>query len=435
MCIYGCTMVSLARILLFATYCVIVNSTAASRVLELSDRFLDIHKEGQWLIMMYAPWCAHCKRLEPIWAHVAQYLHATSIRVGRIDCTRFTSVAHSFKIKGYPTILFLSGNHHFVYNGDRTRDEIVKFAMRLSGPPVQEITKSTSFNTLKKDKDLYFLYVGEKSGMLWDVYHNIAATFQPHAFFYQSHPVVVDKHAPIEKTPTLLVYKENVHYNFTDYKITDRKKLNDTLYKWVNAERFSTFPKVTRGNINQLFMTNKNLVLAVLEENQLEEVPPNMLEFKDMVESVIKMKRQKYHDDFQFGWIANPDLVNSIAMMVVPLPSLIVINSTTNHHYIPEDEPEKLTPHVIELFLEQIQHESVPKYGGNSIIVRIYRSWFEVRFALASMWQGNPILTLVLFGLPAGFLSLICYNIWCPDIFDADEEEEEYAGSSHIKKD
>jgi thioredoxin domain-containing protein 10 len=48
-----------------------------------------------------------------------------------------------------------------------------------------------------------------------DVYHNIAATFQPHAFFYQSHPVVVNKHAPIEKTPALFVYKESVHYNFT----------------------------------------------------------------------------------------------------------------------------------------------------------------------------------------------------------------------------
>jgi thioredoxin domain-containing protein 10 len=61
----------------------------------------------------------------------------------------------------------LNGNQHFVYNGDRTRDEIVKFATRLSGPPVQEITKTTSFGTLKKDKDLYFLYVGEKSGILW----------------------------------------------------------------------------------------------------------------------------------------------------------------------------------------------------------------------------------------------------------------------------
>jgi len=72
--------------------------------------------------------------------------------------------------------------------------------------------------------------------------------------------------------------------------------MNETLYKWVNAERFPTFPKVTGGNINQLFLTNKNLVLAVVEENQLEEVTPDMLEFRDMVESVIKNKRDKYHE-------------------------------------------------------------------------------------------------------------------------------------------
>ncbi|KAL7291385.1 protein disulfide-isomerase TMX3 [Trichogramma pretiosum] len=428
-------MVSLIRLFIFIACTVIVSSTEASRVLELSDKLLDIHKEGPWLIMMYAPWCAHCKRLEPVWAHVAQYLHSTSIRVGRIDCTRFKNVAHTFQIKGFPTIMFFKGDQQFVYNGDRTRDEIVKFALRLSGPVVQEVTRTTSFDTLKKDREVYFLYVGERSGMIWDIYHNVASIFQPHAFFYQSHPVVVDKHAPIVKTPTLFVYKENSHYNFSGHDITDRKKLNETIYKWVNAERFPTFPKVTQGNIYQLYLTGKNLVLAVVEENPLEEVSPDMLEFKDMVESVIKRKRQKYHDHFQFGWVANPELVNRIAMMVVPLPSLIVINTTTNHHYFPEDEPEKLTPHAIELFLEHIRNENAPKYGGNSFVVKIYRSWFEVKSSLVSMWQGNPILTLVLFGLPAGFLSLICYNIWCPDIFDADDEEEENAEASHKKKD
>lgn len=40
------------------------------------------------------------------------------------------------------------------------------------------------------------------------------------------------------------------------------------------------------------------------------------------------------------------------------------------------------------------------------------------------MWKGNPVLTTVIFGLPAGFLSLICYGICCPDILDADDEEE-----------
>lgn len=59
------------------------------------------------------------------------------------------------------------GQQQFTYNGDRTKDEIVKFALRLNGPPVQEVTKMESFDTLRKDRDLYFLYVGERASPLW----------------------------------------------------------------------------------------------------------------------------------------------------------------------------------------------------------------------------------------------------------------------------
>lgn len=64
-------------------------------------------------------------------------------------------------------------------------------------------------------------------------------------------------------------------------------------------------------------------------------------------------------------------------------------------------------------------------YGGNSVAVRIYRTYFEARTSLADMWKGNPVLTTVLFGLPLGFLSLILYSICCSDILDAEEDEEE----------
>lgn len=112
-------------------------------------------------------------------------------------------------------VISLKGDQEFTYNGDRTKEEIVKFALRLTGPAVQEITKTQSFATIKSDRDLYFLYVGERTGPLWNLYHRTAEVFQPHAFFYQSHPTVVDKHAPVQSTPVIFVYKENSHYNFT----------------------------------------------------------------------------------------------------------------------------------------------------------------------------------------------------------------------------
>lgn len=104
----------------------------------------------------------------------------------------------------------------------------------------------------------------------------------------------VSKSKGKKKIIIYIAYQCSIHP--AGHNLSDTEYVNETLYKWVNAERFPTFPKVTRGNINQLFLTNKNLVLAIVEENQLEEVAPDMLEFRDMVESVIKNKRNKYHE-------------------------------------------------------------------------------------------------------------------------------------------
>ena len=54
--------------------------------------------------------------------------------------------------------------------------------------------------------------------------------------------------------------------------------LNESLTRWVNEERFPSFGKITRFNINTLMETNKYLVMAVVEENQVREIPSHMQE-------------------------------------------------------------------------------------------------------------------------------------------------------------
>lgn len=94
---YSC----LNKIVYFTVLC----GVSSSRVLELSDKFIDISNDGVWFVKFYAPWCAHCRRLEPVWAHVAQTLYSTPIKVAKVDCTRFNAVATHFKIRAYPTIM------------------------------------------------------------------------------------------------------------------------------------------------------------------------------------------------------------------------------------------------------------------------------------------------------------------------------------------
>lgn len=217
-------------------------------------------------------------------------------------------------------------------------------------------------DNLKTHNALFFMYVGSQEGHLWDIYNQVAEHFQPHGFFYAASTEIAKRHVDIDDLPAVFVYKESMHYFFSvePSDENDASALNNTLYDWVNEERFETFPKITRGNIHQMMKTKKNLVLAVVEENKLLEISTEMVEFRDMVESVIRKKRDLYHKTFQFGWIGSPDLANSIAMTVLPLPYLLVLNSTTNHHHIPEDEPKELTAEAIDMFLQQIANDTAP---------------------------------------------------------------------------
>ncbi|KAI5716811.1 hypothetical protein M8J76_012751 [Diaphorina citri] len=248
----------LAVILVFGC---LLSLSGASKVVELSDRFIDIiNEESSWLIMFYAPWCAHCKRLEPIWAHVAQNLaRVSSIRVGKLDCTVHTNTCRKFNVRMYPTIMFIKGTDiHFTFQGDRNTEDIINFALRVSGPPVLKITKSKSIEELKNKNQVFFLYVGppDTNHPLYAGYHSVATKFQPLSFFYS--------------------------------------------------------------------LANHEFLQTHVE----------------------------------FGWIGSPELANRIAMQYLSLPHLIVLNSTTNHHHIPQDEPLQLTHEAVVMFLDSVLNQS-----------------------------------------------------------------------------
>ena len=116
--------------------------------------------------------------------------------------------------------------------------------------------------------------------------------------------------------------------------------------------------------------TRKYVVMAVLEENKIGEITPEMEDFRGMLRSVHSRNLVRYRDHFQFGWTGEPGLANSVAMETLALPNLIVINSTTFQHYLPDDDPVELTAEAIQIFLDGVLDNTVPVYGGSTYSVR-----------------------------------------------------------------
>jgi thioredoxin domain-containing protein 10 len=405
-----------------------VRLVSGNRVFELSDKFLELYKKDpkSWLIKFYAPWCHHCKQLEPVYMQVAQRLHneEVGVHVARVDCTRFVSMATHFSVKGFPTLLFVRGSKQVEYHGDRSKEEIVDFAKRLNGPSIRPINHCYDLDILLDSHRVYFLFVGPE---IHPNYTSVADDFHSTNWFYH-----IPTHCENFTNNGIHVVKASLNGKIvTKYENGSDVLLNE----WVKFQRFPQFVKVTTGNFNMLLNSRKLLVLALVEEHHSvgKLASGKHEEFRDLLEAV----SHTYDDGnrFIFGWCSHLDMINSVAMKTIePLPQLIAINSSSLQYHLLED---KLLPQNVIKVLDDLRTESLPLRGGDTFYHRIQRLWFDSFSALGNMYRGNPVLTLLLFGLPLAFFSIIVYTSCCSELLDAreDDEEEEELLNGHPKRD
>ena len=104
------------------------------------------------LIEFYAPWCGHCKKLEPIYKEVAIALHEAglSVRVAKVDSTVEKKVAATYGVRGYPTLIYFSEGEKIDYNGQRTKDFMINWLTKKISDPVKELSDE-EYQKLKDD--------------------------------------------------------------------------------------------------------------------------------------------------------------------------------------------------------------------------------------------------------------------------------------------
>lgn len=89
-----------------------------------------------WIVEFYAPWCGHCKALEPEYKQAAAQLKGT-VKLGKVDATEHEQLGARFGVKGFPTIKVFgygakSDSKAFDYQAERTASAIVSYAMDLA---------------------------------------------------------------------------------------------------------------------------------------------------------------------------------------------------------------------------------------------------------------------------------------------------------------
>ncbi|KAH6582366.1 hypothetical protein BASA60_001970 [Batrachochytrium salamandrivorans] len=146
------------------------------------------------LVEFYAPWCGHCKSLEPLYEEVAtSYVkHKSSVVIAKVDADAHRSLGDRFGITGFPTLKWFSKNSVVPkdYSGGRDVSSISEFIQTNTGlrpvtavvhKSVKVLTEST-FNAevLESGKNILVEFYAPWCGhckTLAPIYEKVAKTF------------------------------------------------------------------------------------------------------------------------------------------------------------------------------------------------------------------------------------------------------------------
>ena len=105
---------------------------SAGKLIEITTRNFDAETSKENLLLVfYAPWCGHCKRLESTWERVAQEFRAegSPVIMARVDAHNNAALKSRFKIKSLPTLLLFANRRVYSYKGVRGAAELREWAL------------------------------------------------------------------------------------------------------------------------------------------------------------------------------------------------------------------------------------------------------------------------------------------------------------------
>ena len=111
-----------------------------SVVLSLTmDNFTKTAKSKDMMVVwFYAPWCKHCKQLEPEMEGAAAELEGWGVSVAKVDGTREKELADQYNVAGWPTIKMFRQGRVYEYNGPREKQNIIDFMKEQVKLPSEE---------------------------------------------------------------------------------------------------------------------------------------------------------------------------------------------------------------------------------------------------------------------------------------------------------
>ncbi|CAF2372932.1 unnamed protein product [Rotaria sp. Silwood2] len=380
-----------------------------------------------YLIKFHAPWCGHCKHFEPAYEQIAKEVNDLSttvdelknIRIVRLDATVYSDVANYYDIRGYPTIKFIRGSQIIPYENERSKLAVLNFLKRVNGPPLRWITSIDKFNEIRNEHEVFFLLVTTTTTITEDdqlikEYNDIINQYISQAYFYATNISIIQetyfsKYKFDDESQVFAIKNEEFYlYKPDDYK--------NSLEEFILKEKVPTFPQVAAGNMFDLILTKKIIVIyGFNEQSAVTSQNEKRNDLKSRIHNYVIKHTSTLHDTFQFAWSNDLDLLSNIAVWTLEGPLLFLYDSIHRTYGIYPLLSTINRNIQIEPILDYVisNHSQIIRQTGNTWTKRLIRPFWEIYRTIMAMFNESPLISMFVIGLPASALSIVCYCLCC----------------------
>jgi protein disulfide-isomerase A1 len=368
-------------------------------VLTLGEKNFDeaLAKNSFLVVEFYAPWCGHCKQLEPEYKKAASVLAQETksgkytgqpIALAKVDATVEKALGTRFEIRGFPSLkIFESGSDKpSEYEGPRDADGIVSYLKSRAGPASAEVTSESDAKALLEDSPVVAVYTGRDVNAWITFAQSLRGKL---AFAHTTSDSV--KSAFGVKGAISLVKKFDEKLVEFDGKFTDVEKLTS----WINTHRNEVGMPIMKGD--------QAAMKAVFED----ENKPNVFLFlatatsPSGISSVSEFKKaaMAVRDRMVSGYFEFPNFPEAFdhfglkaAAEKGELPAVLIEDRKSNLRY--QMDGKKVTQDVVKKFLDDFKQGKLqpflkseePPASNDGPVRVIVGSTFESEVSKAGKW-------------------------------------------------
>jgi protein disulfide isomerase family A protein 3 len=174
------------------SFCLLFSVSTAQNVLDLTDASFEGELAGveTALVMFYAPWCGHCKKIKPEFEKSGGDLlrNDPPVTLAKVDCTEAgKEICNKFEVRGYPTLkIFRNGELSADYNGPREAAGITKYMKAQVGPASRKLADADAAKKQLAKEEVVIYYLGADDTDTGKAFHKLAAKMRENFAFAHS---------------------------------------------------------------------------------------------------------------------------------------------------------------------------------------------------------------------------------------------------------